>query len=101
VPSYNLLSELLLKHKSHSHSSSLLKLLLYTITLINTSNITRTRQTKHIKNKAKVTIIAEVSKKALKTAVASKAVAVSGEIKAVADITYYLYVKKSVISVIN
>jgi hypothetical protein len=99
VPSYNLLSELLLKHKSHNYNSSLPELLSYIITLINTSNITRTKQTKHIKNKAKVTIVAEVSEKALKVIVALKAVAVFGEAKVVADISYYLYVRRSAISI--
>jgi hypothetical protein len=96
MPSYNLLSELLLKHKSHNYNSSLLKLLSYIITLINTNNITRTKQTKHIKNKAKVTIITEVFKKALKVTVALKTITVFKKIKTVTDITYYLHVKKSV-----
>jgi hypothetical protein len=65
--------------------------------LINTSNITRTGQTKHIKNKAKITTVAKVFRKALKATVALKAVAVSGKTKTVADISYYLHVKKSVI----
>jgi hypothetical protein len=60
VPSYNLLSELLLKHKSHSHSSFLPELLLM-ITPTNTSSITITKQTKHIKDKAEVITITEVS----------------------------------------
>jgi hypothetical protein len=96
VPSYDLLSELLLKHKSHSHSSSLLELLPYTITLINTSNITRTRQTKHIKDKAKATTVTEVFREALEAIVASEAVAVSREAEAVADISHYLHVRRSV-----
>jgi hypothetical protein len=99
MPSYDLLSELPLKHKSHSHSSSLPELLSYIITLINTSNITRTRQTKHIKDKAEVTTVAEVSEKALKATVALKTVAVSREVKAVADITCQLHVKRSAISI--
>jgi hypothetical protein len=99
VPSYDLLSELPLEHKSHSHSSSLPELLPYTITLINTSNITRTGQTEHIEDEAEATTVAEVSGKALKATVASEAVAVSGEVKAVADMTYYLHVKRSVTSV--
>jgi hypothetical protein len=65
--------------------------------LINTSNIIRTRQTEYIKDKAKAITVAEVSMKALEAAVALKAVAVSAEVKAIADITYYLYVRKSVI----
>jgi hypothetical protein len=77
------LSELLLKHKSHSHSSSLLELLFYIITLINISNIIRTRQTKHIKDKAKATIVTEVFGKASEATVALEAVAVSRKAKAV------------------
>jgi hypothetical protein len=76
VPSYDLLSELPLKHKSHNHRSSLLELLPYIITLINISNITRTEHTKHIKDKAGVITITEVSRKALKVIITSKAVAV-------------------------
>jgi LysM repeat protein len=97
VPSYDLLSELLLKHKSHSHSSSLSELLSYTITLINTSNIIRTGQTEHIKDKTKAITVAEVSKKALKATVASEAVTVSREIKAVTNITRHLHARGSVI----
>jgi hypothetical protein len=96
VPSYNLLSKLLLKHNSHS---SFLSKLLPIITLTNTNNITRIKQTKHIKNKTEAITRAEVSKKALKTTVASKTIAVSAEVKAITDITYYLYVKRSIISV--
>jgi hypothetical protein len=99
VLSYDLLSELLLKHKSHSHSSSLPKLLPYTITLINTSNIIRTEQTEHIKDKAKATTVTEVFEKASEATVALEAIAVSKEAKAVADITHYLHVRKSVIFV--
>jgi hypothetical protein len=99
VPSYDLLSELPLEHKSHSHSSSLLKLLLCTITLINTSNITRTEQTEHIKDKAEAITVAEVSREALEATVASEAVAVSGEAEAVANMSYYLHVRRSAISV--
>jgi hypothetical protein len=69
------------------------------ITLINTSNITRTRQTKHIKDKAEATTVAEVSREALEVTVASEAVAVFRKAKAVADISYYLHVKRSVISI--
>jgi hypothetical protein len=69
------------------------------MTLINTSNITRTRQTEHIKDEAEATTVAEVSRKASKAIVASEAVAVSGEAEAVADISYYLHVRKSVTSV--
>jgi hypothetical protein len=96
VPSYDLLSELLLKHKSHSHSSFLPELL-PTITLTNTSSITRIRKTEHIKNKVETITKAEVSKEASEAAVASEAVAVFAEVKAVTNITYYLQVKKSVI----
>jgi hypothetical protein len=99
VPSYNLLSELLLKHKSHSYNSSLSELLPYIITLVNTSNITRTGQTKYIKDKTKAITVAEVSREALKVIIALKAIAVSEEVKTVANITYYLYVRRSVISV--
>jgi hypothetical protein len=66
VLSYNLLSKLLLKHKSHNNS---LSELLLTITLINTSNITRTKQTKHIKDKAKAITVTKVFKEVLKVAV--------------------------------
>jgi hypothetical protein len=41
--------------------------------------------------------VAKVSEKALKATVASEAVIVSREIKAVANMTYYLHIKKSVI----
>jgi hypothetical protein len=94
--SYNLLSELLLKHKSHSYSSFLSELLPYTITLINTSNITRTRQTEHIKDKTKATTVTKVSREALKATVASEAVAVSREAKVVINISYYLHVRRSI-----
>jgi hypothetical protein len=43
--------------------------------------------------------VAEVFREALKATVASEAIAVSEKIKAIANITYYLYVKKSVISI--
>jgi hypothetical protein len=99
MPSYNLLLKLLLKHKSHSHSSSLPELLPCIITLINTSNITRTKQTKHIKNKTKATTVTEVFKEALEAIIALKAVAVSKEAKAVTNISYYLYVRRSATSI--
>jgi hypothetical protein len=67
--------------------------------LINTSNIIRTEQTEHIEDKAKITTVTEVSKKASEVTVALEAVAVSGEAEAVADISYYLHVRRSVISV--
>jgi hypothetical protein len=98
VPSYNLLSELPLKHKSHSHSSFLPELL-PTITPTNTSSITRIRQTEHIKDKAEAITKAEVSREALEAAVALEAVAVSAEVEAVADMTHYLHVRRSVRSV--
>jgi hypothetical protein len=99
VLSYDLLLELLLKHKSYSYSSSLPELLPCIITLIKTSNITRTGQTKHIKDKAEAITVAEVFREALEAIVALEAVAVSWEAKAVADISYYLYIKRSVIFV--
>jgi hypothetical protein len=67
--------------------------------LINTSNITRTGQTKHIKDKAEAITVTEVSGEASEATVALEAVAVSGEVEAVADMTYYLHVRRSVISV--
>jgi hypothetical protein len=101
VLSYNLLLELLLKHKNHSHSSSLPELLPCIITLTNISSITRIKQTKHIKDKAEVITKAKVFKEALKAIVALETVAVSAEVKTVTDITYYLHVKRSIISVIS
>jgi hypothetical protein len=95
VLSYDLLSELPLKHKSHSHRSSLPELLPYTITLTNTSSITRTRQTEHIKDKAEAPTIAEASGEALEATVTSKVIAVSGEAKAITNITY-LHVRRNV-----
>jgi hypothetical protein len=89
----------LLKHKNHSYSSSLPELLLCIITLINTSNITRIKQTKYIKNKAEVIIRAEVFREALEATVALEAVVVSEKAEVVTNISYYLYVKKSVISI--
>jgi hypothetical protein len=68
------------------------------ITPINTSNITRTRQTKHIKDEAEATTIAEVSREASEATVASEAVAVSGEAEAVADMSHYLHVRRSATS---
>jgi hypothetical protein len=101
VLSYDLLLKLLLKHKSHSHSSFLLEFLSYIITLINTSNITRTRQAKHIKNTAKAITVTEVFREALKIIIALKAIAVSEEAKAIANISRYLHAKRSIISVTN
>jgi hypothetical protein len=97
VPSYNLLLKLLLKHKSHSHSSSLPELLSYIIILINTNNIIRTKQTKYIEDKTKAITVTEVSGKALKATIALKAVAVFGEIKTITNITCYLHARRSVI----
>jgi hypothetical protein len=94
VLSYNLLLKLLLKHKSHNYNSFLSKLLSYIITLINTSNIIKTRQTEYIKDKTKVIIITEVFKKALKAIIALKIITVFKEIKTVTNITYYLHTKK-------
>jgi hypothetical protein len=99
VPSYDLLSELPLEHKSHSHSSSLLKLLSCIITLINTSNIIRTGQTEYIKDKAEAITVTEVSREALEATVALEAVAVFAEVEVVADMTHYLHVRRSVTSV--
>jgi hypothetical protein len=56
--------------------------------------MTRIRQTKHIKDKIKAITRAEVSKKASEAAVASETVAVSVEAKTIANMTYYLHVKK-------
>jgi hypothetical protein len=42
--------------------------------------------------------VAEVSREALKATVALKAVAVSKEAKTVANISYYLYIRKSATS---
>jgi hypothetical protein len=61
--------------------------------------MTRTGQTKHIEDKAEATTVAEVSGKALEAIVASEAVAVSGEAEAVADISHYLHVRRSAISI--
>jgi hypothetical protein len=69
------------------------------MTLTNTSSITRIGQTKHIEDKAEAITRAEVSREASEAAVASEAVAVSAEVKAVADMTHYLHVRRSVISV--
>jgi hypothetical protein len=66
--------------------------------LINISSITRIEQTKHIKDKIKAITKAKVSREALEAVVALEAIAVFTEVKAVADITYYLHVRRSVIS---
>jgi hypothetical protein len=77
VPSYDLLSELLLRHKSHNNS---LPELLLIIILTNTSSITKTGQTEHIKDKAKAIIVAEVFREVLEATVTLKAVTVSREV---------------------
>jgi hypothetical protein len=69
------------------------------ITPTNTSSITRIGQTEHIKDEVEAITRAEVSKEASEAAVASEAVAVFAEVKAVADITYYLHVRRSVTSI--
>jgi hypothetical protein len=79
VPSYDLLSELPLKHRNHNHNNSLPELLLI-ITPTNTSSITRTGQTEHIEDKAKAITVTEVFRKVSKAAVTSEAVTVSEEV---------------------
>jgi hypothetical protein len=98
VPSYDLLSELPLKHRSHNNS---LPELLLTITLTNISSITRTGQTEHIEDKAEAITVAEVFKKALEAVVTLEAVTVSREVAAIADMSYYLYNRRSVIFITN
>jgi hypothetical protein len=100
VPSYDLLSELLLKHRSHNHNNSLPELLLI-ITPTNISSTTRTRQTKHIKDKAKVITVTEVFREVSEAAVTLKAVTVFREVITVTNISYYLHNRRSVISVTN
>jgi hypothetical protein len=85
VPSYDLLSELPLRHRSHNNS---LPELLLTITLTNTSSITRTGQTEHIEDKAKAITVAEVFGEVSEAAVTSEAVTVSGEVQTAADMIY-------------
>jgi hypothetical protein len=82
VLSYDLLSELSLKHKSYNNS---LPELLFTITPTNISSITKTGQTKHIEDEAITVaeVFGEVSE-----AVTSEAVTVFREAKATADIIY-------------
>jgi phosphoribosylpyrophosphate synthetase len=72
-----LLLKLLLKHRSHNNSLSELLLI---ITLTNTNNITRTRQTKHIKDKAEAITVAKVFREVLEAVVTSEAVTVFGKI---------------------
>jgi hypothetical protein len=85
VPSYDLLSKLLLKHKSHNNSLSELLLI---ITLINTSNITRTKQTEHIKDKAKAITITKVFREVSEAVVTLETITVSKEVQAATDIIY-------------
>ena len=80
--SYDLLSELPLKHKSHNNS---LPELLFIITLTNTSSIIRTEQTKHIKDD--VITVAKVFRKASK-ATTLETITVSRKAETAADITY-------------
>jgi hypothetical protein len=65
--------------------------------LINISNIIRTEQTKHIKDKAKATTVSKVFEKALKATIALEIIAVSKKTKAITNISYYLHVRRSVI----
>jgi hypothetical protein len=85
VPSYDLLSELPLGHRSHNN---FLPELLLTITLTNTSSITRTKQTKHIKDKAKAITVAEVFREVSEAAVTLELITVSKEVQTAADIIY-------------
>jgi hypothetical protein len=75
----------LLRHRSYNYSSSLLELLLI-ITLTNISSITRTGQTKHIKNKA--ITVAKAFKEVLKAIVTLEVVTFFREIKTAANIIY-------------
>jgi hypothetical protein len=52
-----------------------------------------------MKDEAEATTVAEVSEEASEATVASEAVAVSGEAEVVTDMSYYLHVRRSVISV--
>jgi hypothetical protein len=56
--------------------------------LTNTSNITRTGQTEHIKDKAEAITVAEVFKEVSKAVVTLEAITVSGEIQTATDIIY-------------
>jgi hypothetical protein len=56
--------------------------------LTNTSSITRTRQTEHIKDKAEAITVTEVFREVSKAAVTSEAVTVSKEVQAAPDIIY-------------
>jgi hypothetical protein len=62
--------------------------------LTNISSITRIRQTKHIKDKAKAIIRAKVFKEASEAVVVLEAIAVSAEVKTIVNITYYLHIRK-------
>jgi hypothetical protein len=64
------------------------------ITLTNTSSITRIGQTEHMEDKAKAITRPEVSREASEAAVALEAIAVSVEVKAVADMTHYLHLEE-------
>jgi hypothetical protein len=87
MPSYNLLSKLLLRQKSHKHSGFLSELLLI-ITLTNISNIIRTEQTKHIKDKTETITVTEGFKKALGIVVTLKVITVFKKVKTAANIIY-------------
>jgi hypothetical protein len=69
------------------------------MTPINTSSITRIGQTEHMKDEVEAITGAEVSGEASEAAVALEAVAVSAEVEVIADMTYYLHVRRSVIFV--
>jgi hypothetical protein len=56
--------------------------------LTNISSITRTGQTEHIKNKAKIITVAKVFKEALEIIIPLETIAVFREAKAVINITY-------------
>jgi hypothetical protein len=77
VPSYNLLLELPLRHRSHNN---FLPELLLIITLTNISSITRTEQTKHIKDEAEAITVAEVFREVSEAIITSEAVTVSKEV---------------------
>jgi hypothetical protein len=52
-----------------------------------------------MKDKAKATTVAKVFREALEATVALEAVAVFREVKAVTDMSHYLHVRRSVISI--
>jgi hypothetical protein len=68
------------------------------ITLTNTSSITRTGQTEHIKNEA--ITVTEALEEVSEAAITSEAVTVSREVKAAADIIHQ-HVRRSATFVIN